>query len=344
MKILMATHQLSYNLLGGAEIQIDNTKINLEKYYGLFVKKFNIWEDAIEDFDIIHIFNPCSFPIESYLLANYSIKKGVKVVISPIYWRNHGNVFNDYLYKTYLSMIGTVSHNSFYYLKKLFHSSNFILPNTKQEKIMINNWYSLKNCNLVVINNAVSLDYISGNSNMFIDKYNIKDFILYVGGIYPRKNIYKLIKAFNKLNLDTSLVIVGRTIDNDYLKKCKKISNEKIIYLNELSHDSEMLKSVYKAAKVIALPSYFETPGLAALEGGIAGSNILITRIGGTTEYFKNFAWYIDPFNENNISSQLYEAYKTPKNDNLSKYISKNFTWEITAKNTYKIYKECMLK
>ena len=46
------------------------------------------------------------------------------------------------------------------------------------------------------------------------------------------------------------------------------------------------LASAYAAARVFALPSWFETPGLAALEAGLAGCAVAITPYGSTRDYF----------------------------------------------------------
>jgi len=43
-----------------------------------------------------------------------------------------------------------------------------------------------------------------------------------------------------------------------------------------------MLASAYAACDVFVLPSMFETPGIAALEAGLAGAKIVITKYGGT--------------------------------------------------------------
>ena len=42
-------------------------------------------------------------------------------------------------------------------------------------------------------------------------------------------------------------------------------------WLGRLDHHDPLLASAYAAARVFALPSWFETPGLAALEAALAG-------------------------------------------------------------------------
>ena len=44
-----------------------------------------------------------------------------------------------------------------------------------------------------------------------------------------------------------------------------------VSWLGRLDHHDPLLASAYAAARVFALPSWFETPGLAALEAGPGG-------------------------------------------------------------------------
>ena len=46
---------------------------------------------------------------------------------------------------------------------------------------------------------------------------------------------------------------------------------------------------------MFALPSWFETPGLAALEAALAGCSVVITPFGSTREYFGDLVEYARP-------------------------------------------------
>jgi glycosyltransferase involved in cell wall biosynthesis len=324
--------------MGGAEVQINHTKKLLEKNYNLTIKLYNLWVDKIDQYQLLHIFNPCSFPIESNYLVNYSLANKVKVVISPIFWEYFKNAFIYYIYKTYLNYFAYLSNNSYYYLKKTFEVSDIILPNTEAEKNYLKKYFSISHDRFLTIPNGVSPTFKDGDPEVFKKKYGINNFILCVSNIYPRKNILNLIKAFNKSDLDTKLVIIGNDVDKKYYELCKYNSNKNTIFIPPLLHESDLLHSAYKSAKVVATPSLFETPGLAALEGGLAGANILITKNGGTKEYFKSYAYYVDPLNEKDIIKKLIESYHSPKNDSLSKHILNNYTWDKVAEQTVKAY------
>lgn len=347
LKIVYVTHQMAHNFSGGAETQIIKTKEYLDKL-GLKIKLFNIWEDTIDDFDVVHIFNPRLMPVESSKIADECKKNNVKLVVSPIYWispNQNSSGLKSFFNKIYISSLKNPLLNKsvsligvYKYLKNLFEISDIILPNTNAELNLLKDFYRISHDRFSVIPNGVDLDFKTGNPRIFKENLGVDDFILFSGGIYKRKNVLSLIKAFNKSDLSTNLIIMGKTYEDNYFEWCKKESNDNVKFLPSLPHDSEMLKSAYKCAKVVVLPSYFETPGLSCLEGGLAGINVVVTEIGGTKEYFGDYAWYLDPEDELSIEKAIISAYNAPKTDKLSKHIEKNFTWEKVAEKMLNVY------
>ena len=62
-RILYVMPQISFNLMGGAEIQAIKTLEYINKNNQDYeVKLFNMWKDKIENFDAIHLFGTGSFP------------------------------------------------------------------------------------------------------------------------------------------------------------------------------------------------------------------------------------------------------------------------------------------
>ena len=66
-------------------------------------------------------------------------------------------------------------------------------------------------------------------------------------------------------------------------------------WLPRVDHDDPILESAYAAARVLALPSWFETPGLVALEAALAGTAVVVTPHGCTREYFGDRVGYARP-------------------------------------------------
>jgi glycosyltransferase involved in cell wall biosynthesis len=214
-----------------------------------------------------------------------------------------------------------------YYL----NNANIIMPNSKLEAKHLSNNFKFKN-NMSVIHNGVESFYRKGDKNIFIDKYNMENFILFVGRIEPKKNVLTLIKAVN--DSSHKLVLIGDTnSDPEYYMMCKNNAGNNVNFLGNIPHNSEMLRSAYHAAKCFVLPSWLETPGIAALEASLAGCNLVITDRGSTKEYFKDKVIYCDPKNLNSIKKGIEKGMNLNEKTDLSNYIIDNFSWQNIAKN-----------
>ncbi|WP_175060129.1 glycosyltransferase family 4 protein [Thermococcus sp. 2319x1] len=349
MKILIVTHQVAFNIYGGAEIQIEKITDGLAGL-GVDVKLFDMWRDKIYDFDILHIFNPTMFPYESYFLTTYAKRSSgqTKVAVSPVFWLPYyvQGVKMPLILTTgrFLLKLGKlVPYFGPSYVKRTLELSDILLTNTSEEGQLVKKLFGLpRNKPLEVIPNGVDISFKHGDPGLFYEKYGIEDFILFVGRIEERKNVLRLIEAFNESSLDTYLVLIGKPLSREYYMKCKEKAGDNVLFLPPLPHGSDMLKSAYKAAKVVVLPSYYETPGLSALEGALAGANVVITKNGGTREYFRDYAWYVDPMDKNSIKKALVEAFKSPRNRELQKYVEKNFTWEAVVKKLLRVYESLL--
>jgi glycosyltransferase involved in cell wall biosynthesis len=135
-------------------------------------------------------------------------------------------------------------------------------------------------------------------------------------------------------------VIIGQVTRSDYAEQCLQEASEakNILIIKGLDNDSEMLASAYAAARVFALPSLFETPGIAALEAALAGASIVITPHGGTRDYFGDDAEYVDPFSIDSIRNGIERALNTPVNPALRERIKKEFLWPSIAAKTLAAY------
>ncbi|MBE3137867.1 MAG: glycosyltransferase family 4 protein [Thermoplasmata archaeon] len=353
IKVVLVTHLAANSVRGGAETQILKTMDYVNRLEGTIeAKLFDMWNDRIEDYDIVHIFNPEFFPTESLVISDYAKLNNVSVVTSPITYDSQGYA-RDRLgtvglgfWKALVSFRRLSSKSNhlqfldpFRNMRKILKNSDKILPNTKDEqKRMMEIFPEIPENKFTLVPNGVDLRFKNGTSKVFKDEYGIESFVLYIGAIGRRKNVHRLIEAFLRTELDTNLVIIGRIAEREYYDMCKKEADGRVVFLPPISHESELLQSAFKACKVAVLPSYYETPGLAALEGGLAGANVVVTGIGGTREYFKDYAWYVDPTSTESIKEALLEAYAAPKTSDLSNHIETNFTWEKVARKTADSY------
>ena len=113
-------------------------------------------------------------------------------------------------------------------------------------------------------------------------------------------------------------------------------------FLGHIEHDSSLLASAYAACEVFTLTSWFETPGLCALEAALAGAKLVITDGGCTREYFKDMAIYAKPDDPNDIRRCVEKAYAMGDDGRLKRHVLDNYTWNKVAQATKKGYEKVM--
>lgn len=326
-------------LKGGPRTQILQTKRELEKL-GIKVSLYDPWAEFQKtDFDIVHIFGA---NIGTYHFAREIHKLGVPIVVTPIFFSLHSTPFlrvakkfNDLLCR---SLYGVWTDYGM--LAEICSWAKVVLPNTIKESRLLEKGLNIEKKKLVVVPNGVEERFCNANKSIFINKYGIKDFVLNVGHIGPgRKNVLRLIHVLQ--DIDSPAVIIGRIENNAYGSKCvaEAKKNSRLLLLDSIPNDSDLLSSAYAACDVFVLPSLFETPGIAALEAALAGAKIAITKYGGTDEYFDSYAEYIEPSSVESIRSGITNALEKDKQYELQKHIKKNFLWERVAQQTLLAYK-----
>ncbi|MEI6228479.1 MAG: glycosyltransferase family 1 protein [Candidatus Saccharibacteria bacterium] len=175
-----------------------------------------------------------------------------------------------------------------------------------------------------------------------------KPFILFAGGIDPRRKITELLAAYNNLRargIDISLVLSGDSMDglenlkNDKMKKYLTDSNsynEDIHLMGYVSN--EELNWLYGNALAFVFPSIYEGFGLPVLEAMGHGCPVVTFDNTSIREAGGKDAIYVKDFIE--ITDSIQDLMDNPaKRARLLKSgvtRSQKFTWEKTA--------ECILK
>ena len=171
---------------------------------------------------------------------------------------------------------------------------------------------------------------------LFVSKYGIKDFVLCVGRLEARKNQLMLLYALK--DEDIPIVFVNsKTSQPEYEELCKRFKRKgKTIFTGRVTR--EMLFSAYKAAKVHALPSWYEVPGFVSLEAGWVGCNVVASGWGTIKDYLGEYAYYCEPHDPESIKKAVLTAFNDPRNRKLPE-ILKDYTSEKMAETVFGIYK-----
>lgn len=327
---------------GGVRTQANMTIKHL-KSLGVEPVLISPWERIdVTKLDLIHIFGATS---ENSGIIPYISKAGVPVILSPVFYSNRSAKIINHSVRAekLLSIIGSGIRSEFGLKAELCQMADLILPNTHNEAQLIEQGLGIQSSKIKVVPNGVEKRFSEADKTLFIDTYGLEDFVLFAGqASAKRKNVIGLIKAAEEIK--TEVVIIGSFDKSAHSQKCleytRKIKN--LTLIDTLDHDSDLLSSAYAAAKVFVLPSYFETPGIAALEAGLANTNIAITEHGGTQEYFGALACYLNPKSNRSIAEAINKALSKEINSNLKEHILHTYTWEMVAQKTIDIYREIL--
>ncbi|MFQ6607566.1 MAG: glycosyltransferase [Fidelibacterota bacterium] len=339
MKITLASYHTIMLRHGGPQTQILQSKKHLEEM-GLQVKLLNIWDSRNEilSTDLFHLFGANH---GMYDLAGYLNDHNIPYVVTPIYFtRKSAGAVRKAVTLTRAAgkaVRGFLSVSSI--MNDICRWATHILPNTSAEAALIRDSFDISEDRITVIPNGVEPRFSEATPHLFEEKYDLRDFVLNVGHVGPdRKNILTLIQALKEINRPA--VIIGRVHPTPEAKKClaEAKKNPNITIIEGLDHDDPTLMSAYAACDVFALPSKFETPGIAAMEAALAGAKIVITPHGGTKDYFDDFVTYVDPYSKKAITAGLNTALEKSKDNTLSQHIMTNFLWEHSARKMKEAY------
>ncbi|MEO0083906.1 MAG: glycosyltransferase family 4 protein [candidate division WOR-3 bacterium] len=334
MRILFGSYQAITILEGGVKTQVFALKKELEKL-GIEVLLFDSWQNY-KDIDVVHLF--CAH-LGTYHLAKSIRALNIKLIMTPVFYSKRGPNF----IRSVLSLSKVLTKFGIIYPYLVTHElcavANVVAPNTKRECELIAKGLMIDQSKIKLLPNGVDERFYYAEPSLFINKYGMKDFILYVGHIgWQRKNLLRLLKICQ--HLDMPMVLIGKVINNEYGKRCLEIikSRRNTLLITDIEHSDPILSSAYAACDTLVLPSYYETPGLVALEAGLAGAKIAITKYGGTDEYFKDYVQYIEPKSNKSIKQAIEESLAQKKTNALKEHIKNNFLWSHAAEKLVEIY------
>jgi glycosyltransferase involved in cell wall biosynthesis len=315
MKVAFVCNPFSNLFRGGAEVQLDNTMMALEKQ-GVIVDLISYERTrSLESYDLVHFFRV----EQSYkTLSDYLNQVGLPYVVSPIMFPD--NYLRNIYYK-----IGAIASNTglgrplvIGEKVSFLRDASVLYPNTVSEASVLRKLCPRVSIELVP-NCAEDIFYESTHISTELFYRQVQDmnmpFVLNVARIEPRKNQLRLIKACNEIGIP--LVLIGSIRNQEYWSKCKSEAKIKLIHLDQVT-DKNFLISAYKACSVFALPSTMETPGLVAMEAALQGCAIAITNRGGTLEYFQGKASFLNPFSVSSIIEALLNELKSVRQSNSS--------------------------
>lgn len=169
-------------------------------------------------------------------------------------------------------------------------------------------------------------------------------YLLFVGNAKPHKNLRRLIAAFGRLagaHADLELLLVGKV--SDAAERFANLAPEHASRVRDLGFvDTVQLRTLYRRARVLCLPSLHEGFGLPALEAMACGTSVVAGATGGLPELLGTAGLLIDPYDVGAIATairRLLEDHALRRRfERAGPLRAGEFTWERAARATVQQY------
>lgn len=364
MKVLFCGRLDLLKVLGGDTVQVLETKRALERK-GLSI---DICEEAIPDvrgYDLVHLFNT-QFP-EIGLPQIRAIKDaGKPVALSTIYW-SMDEVFKsaDFLrHELVIKIIpriaslrpeilgpavmklGGLRSGVRAMIRELLDRADVLLPNSVAElEILARVFdYPMARAKSQIVINAVKpipqQVPLSEASKEKLDRLPC-EFVMEAARIEAVKGQLQLLRGTARHCPSLPIVFVGAARASTYTEEVfRTMRGREVFHVDVVPHDE--LPHFYRRARVHALPSLRESPGLSSLEAAACGSNCVVGVHAPVQEYFGTDAWVCDPNDADSIGKAVAAAWGAPKNANLGARVRGELTWDRAADQTLEAYRRIL--
>lgn len=252
------------------------------------------------------------------------------------------------------------SHSKFYriFFKKYAHKANRIVTVSNYSKLDISKTYDVNKAKIDVSLNGVNSLFhpieLSEQINIRKQYSQGKEYFLFVGALHPRKNIKRLLVAFDLFKTETNsknkLLIVGAKMWwNSELKEAFEnlTHKDEVVFTGRKSLPE--LKLLYASAQAFCFVPYFEGFGIPIVEAMKCGCPVITSNCTAMPEVAGEAAILVDPFNIEDIKNAMItlENESELRGELSEKGLihSQNFNWNKTADALWasinKVLQEC---
>ena len=243
---------------------------------------------SLKDFDYVHLWAACS-PDWGLPAAREAKRQGKKLIITPFWWSRDKR--QEFYGRKGLDLVEGYTPAVAETLK--LADALFTVTRSEAEQC------------LMLAPDATCLIVPVGIDNPIQAGPEPDHYILCVGRIEPHKNQHSLAAACNQLG--HRLVLLGQTMSEGYTD----LVRDKGGWVVDLREGGDLLKAQLLArARVHALPSFFENPGLVHMESLAAGVPSVMGSWGTEPEFFSGLGQFCDPSSVNSIAEAIEIAWK----------------------------------
>ena len=209
--------------------------------------------------------------------------------------------------------------------------------------------YNINKEDISVVYNACPDNFVPVNAT---EKKTIQEehaegnpFFVYLGSIHPRKNVARIIEAFEvfkeKTNSNYKLLLIGRWAWKTSQVKTQ-IENSPCrndIIIKDYTRD--IVYKIVASSEALLYCSVFEGFGIPILEGFSAGVPVITSSVSSMPEVARDAALLVNPMDVSSIADGMLQISKDKKlRENLIEKGNQrlqDFSWDDSADKTYKI-------
>lgn len=236
-----------------------------------------------------------------------------------------------------------------YYYPKFAHKAVRIATVSEYSKQDIAKEFNVNTNKIDVVYNGANTKFCAATTSEILEiknKYtNGKDYFVFVGALHPRKNIARLLEAYDLFcessSLDIKLVLVGDMMfkTNDIETAFENMKNKSnVVFTGRLSAFD--LKNVIASALALTFVPYFEGFGIPIVEAMYCDVPVITSNVTSMPEVGGNACLLVDPFSVNSIKDAMIKiASSKDLRENLILAGQKQrelFTWDKTAEKLWK--------
>lgn len=285
-------------------------------------------------FEIPNIISEYSFDFAHFQYVIPFIKsKKCKYIVTI-----HDILFNDF--KHYFSVIYRIKRNFLFKLSA--KRSDILLTVSDYSKIRIKEFYQIHNKEIFITPNGVSTTFFNEynkkeSQDYILNKYNVKNYLLYVSRVEPRKNQQVLLKILPHLDNLNIIFIGSKTInnqilDNQYQKLPKSLQNRVYFFDNIQERD---LIEFYRGAEVFVYPTLAEGFGIPPLEAAAVKIPVICANNTALLDFNFFKPYLIDVNNLGLLQNKLNEILRDNDKErlkNIQNTIKIKYSWKNSSK------------
>jgi len=251
------------------------------------------------------------------------------------------------------------SHSNYYrkYFPRFAKIARRIATVSEFSKSDIVKQYHISPDKIDVVYNGVNTDFKPA-AQTAVDQFKethtgSADYFIFVGAMHPRKNISRLMQAFdrvkNNTDRDIKLLLVGQKYWwNEEIKQVYENMQfrEDVVFTGHVSVGE--LQTALSGALALTFVPYFEGFGIPILEGFATDCPVITSNITSMPEIAGDAAELVDPFSVESIANGMQRVLSDGdlRTEMIAKGRSRlaNFSWDKTAELLWKTVEKALEK